>query len=198
MDLLLSRGISFWSGKTLISRTTSHHIQFNPSLNPSSSVDLLLDKRMCHQSPAKLLRSVMRVTKFIEKKPKALNSILAPILPKLSISPQKSLSIFPPKQNLDVDLLPSIDLPPTIQKAKLEFLRFHPISIPPRTIYHHVVIIACNAMFAKHPSVLLPEEVDQFNCIRNHTKQVGKPFESDELYLPSGGVRTCLNCGQLT
>jgi hypothetical protein len=140
----------------------------------------------------------MRITKFIEKKPKALNSTLTPILPKLSITPQQSLSILPPKPNLDVNLLPSIDLPPTIQRPKLEFLRFHPISIPPRTIYHPAVIIACNDMFAKHPSVLLPEEVDQFNFIRNHAEQVGKPFESDELYLPSGGVRTCLNCGQLT
>ena len=140
----------------------------------------------------------MRVTKFIEKKPKALNSTSAPIPPKLSMSPQQSLSILPRKPNLDVNLLPSIDLPPIIQKAKLEFSRFHSISIPPRPIYHPAVIGACNAMFAKHPSVLLLEEVDQFNFIRNHAKQVGKPLESEELYLPRGGVRTCLNCGQLT
>ena len=178
MDLLLSRGISFWSGKTPISRTTSHL--------------LLLSQRMCNQSPAKLLRSVMRITKFIEKKPKSA------ILPKLSISPLQFLSIIPPKPYLDVNILPSIDLPPAIQKPKLEFLKLHPISIPPRTIYHPAIIIACHYMFAKHPSVLLPAEVDQFNCIRNHAKQVGKPFESDKMYLPSGGVRTCLNCGQLT
>ena len=141
---------------------------------------------MCHQSPAKVLRSVMRITKFIEKKPK------------LSISPQQSISILPPKPNLDVNLLPNIDLPPIIQKANLEFLRLHPISIPPRTIYHPAIIIACHDMFAKHPSVLLPEEVDQFNCIRNHAQQAGKPFEAEERYLPSGGLRTCLNCRQLT
>jgi hypothetical protein len=141
---------------------------------------------MCHQSPAKLLRSVIRITKFLEKKPR------------LSMSPQQSISIIPPKPSLEAIFLPNIDFPPIIQRPKLEFVKFRPISIPPRLIYHPAIINACKAMFAKHPSVLLPEEVDEFNFTRNHAIQIGEPLETNEVYLPNGGVRTCLNCGHLT
>ena len=140
---------------------------------------------MC-QSPSKLLRSVRRMTKFLEKKPR------------LSKSHQQSVSILPSKPSLKTMSLPDIDIPPSMQKAELEFARLCSISIPPRPIYHPAIVNACKDMFDKHPSSLLPNEVDQFNFVRNHALQVGEPLENCAVYLPSGGVRTCLNCGQLT
>ena len=141
---------------------------------------------MCHQSPSQVLRSVKRITKFLEKKPK------------LSMSTQQSVYIPPQKPLLETIHLPDIDIPPTIQRTELELVRFPPISIPPRPIYHPAIIIACQDMFAKHPSALLPKEVDQLNFLRNHLYQVGEPLETNSVYLPSGGVRTCMHCRELT
>ena len=127
---------------------------------------------MC-QSPSKLLRSVKRMTKFLEKKPK------------LSKSHQQSVSILPSKPCLETMNLPDIDIPPIIQRAELEFVRLCSISIPPRLIYHPAIVNACKAMFAKHPSALLPKEVDQFNFCRNHAIQVGESLENNPVDLPN-------------
>ena len=80
-----------------------------------------------------------------------------------------------------------------------EFLtRVQTTSIPPRDIYHPAIISACKAFHGKHPSQLTPEEANKFNFYRNYKLQHGEPIEEDIVYLPSGGMKNCLQCGELT
>ena len=53
-------------------------------------------------------------------------------------------------------------------------------------------------MFQKHPSKLVPEEIEKFKWYENHNIQIEEPLETDVIYQPIGGIRTCLNCGELT
>ena len=88
-------------------------------------------------------------------------------------------------------------------KTTLPTLSFTPlknaaISIKPRKIYHPTIINACEAMFKKHPDQLVSEEIIKFNHYRNWKPEMGDPLESNVVYLPAGGLRTCLLCGHLT
>ena len=95
--------------------------------------------------------------------------------------------------------LPSLDIPPAEQEnPKLSFKRNQAVSISPRKIYHPAIHGACQAMFAKHPSNLTADEVHKFNFYKNHKMQIGEPLESEIIYLRIGGIRTCINCGELT
>ena len=128
-----------------------------------TSEDILL-VAMCHQSPAKLLRSIKRITHFLEKMncpdtnipimkcPSSLSLYhLPPIdipplppkflscntLPPTSISPAKNLA------NFVVTSFPPIDIPPTIKEIrKLNFVRSSATSISPRPVYHPAIINA--------------------------------------------------------
>ena len=71
-------------------------------------------------------------------------------------------------------------------------------SIPPKHIYHPAIHNACQSMFQKSPYLLSPEEIDKFKIHRKWKTENGNPFESDLVYLPSGGMRQCLHCDQLT
>ena len=53
-------------------------------------------------------------------------------------------------------------------------------------------------MFKKHPDQLVTEENIKFNHYRNWKTEMGDPLESNVVYLPAGGLRTCLVCGHLT
>ena len=92
--------------------------------------------------------------------------------------------------------LPTISFTPL--KVKLSFVKNAAISIKPRKIYHPTIINACEAMFKKHPDQLVSEEIIKFNHYRNWKTEMGDPLESNVVYLPAGGLRTCLVCGHLT
>ena len=101
--------------------------------------------------------------------------------------------------NLVVSFQSSMDIPPNLKKmSKLNIVTIQSTSIPPRPVYHPAIINACTAMFAKHPSELRQDEVEKFKRYRNHKTQIGEPLETEIIYLPSGGLRTCLNCKELT
>ena len=51
---------------------------------------------------------------------------------------------------------------------------------------------------SKHPSQLLPEEVIKFKLYRSRKLVIGEPLESEIIYQPIGGIRTCLHCGEKT
>ena len=59
--------------------------------------------RMCHKSPAKLLRNVRRITKFLEKKPKVSSLSITALPPK---------NISPVLRCLNLSLPVSIEIPP--------------------------------------------------------------------------------------
>ena len=73
---------------------------------------------MCHKSPAKVLRNVIRITKFLEKKSKSLTKT---VLPPVSIAPET--------KHLSIEALLSVDVPPV--KKPLSFSTPTFISIPP-------------------------------------------------------------------
>ena len=80
----------------------------------------------------------------------------------------------------------NVDLPPIFkEKCKLNLERCTSTSIPPRPVYHPVIISVCEAMFAKHPSKLTPEEINKFNMYKERKKQIGEPLESEIIYLPT-------------
>ena len=143
-------------------------------------------------SPSKKLRSLKRLMSFIKSK----SSNLPENRKQFEVVSQQSISFIPPTPNLDVTRMPSIDLPPII--PKLSCVALQPITIPPRLVYHPHIINACNAFFSKHPRDLTPEEIQKFETYRNRKIQIGEPIESEIIYMPSGGIRTCQNCGELT
>ena len=119
----------------------------------------------------------------------------------LSIAPQETFSLSPSQvqPNLAVSFQSSMDIPPNSQKMpNLNIVKIQSISIPPRPVYHPAIINACSAMFDKHPSKLRQDEVDKFMRYRNHKTKIGEPLETEIIYLPSGGLRNCLNCRELT
>ena len=146
-------------------------------------------------SPAKKLRSIKRLLTFLQKKSRDSHALKK----SLSVSSQQHISIPPAKSNLVVIKLPSIDIPPVHKEnPKLNFKRNQAVSISPRKTYHPAIHGACQAMFSKHPCDLTPEEIHKFNFYKNHKIQIGEPLESEIIYLPVGGIRTCNNCGELT
>ena len=161
-------------------------------------------------SPAKKLRSLRRLVRFRRNKmchsrpipsleicPQKNSSFLPTKQKSLSISPQETFSFSPPKliPNLAVSFQSSMDIPPNLKKMSIQI---QSTSIPPRPVYHPAIINACTAMFAKHPSQLQQDEVEKFKRYRHHKTQIGEPLETEIIYLPSGGLRTCLNCRELT
>ena len=151
-----------------------------------------------NKSPAKQLRNLKRLLTFICNK----STDKSKDTPKsLSISQQETVSIAPlkPQPNLDVSPTSSRDIPPNIKKIlNLDVQKSQQISIPPRTVYHPAIINASQRFFAKHPSELSQDEVEKFTQYRRDKAEIGEPLESEEIYLPMGGFRICLNCRELT
>ena len=172
---------------------------------------------MCHQSPAKLLRSIKRITNFLEKKncqdtnisiircqpslslyhlppvdipPSPPKLLSCTTLPPTSIAPAKNLT------NYEVKTLAPIDIPP-MKIQKLYILRSGATSIPPRPVYHPAIINASQAFFSKHPSQLTAEEIQKFKQ-KEDKASIGEPLQTEVIFLPNGGIRTCCNCGELT
>ena len=149
-------------------------------------------------SPAKKLRGIKRLLTFLKNK--SLNDVTN-VQNSLSVSPQYSFSIVPsnPQPELSKACLSTVNIPPVLkERTKLTLVRCTKTTITPRSVYHPAIINACEAMFSKHPSKLIPEEVDKFNVYQNRKIQIGEPLESEVIYLPIGGIRTCVTCGELT
>ena len=178
-------------------------LQFNPTLQIClvcvlSSLPFFSMYDYKNTSPAKKLRGLKRLLTFLRNKSQNNTNNLQN---SLSISSQSSFSILPqnPRSNLEITCMPNIDIPPIYkEKSKLNLVKCNSTSIPPRTVYHPIVVNVCQAMFSKHPKNLTPEEVAKFNIYKERKKQIGEPLESEVIYLPTGGIRTCLNCGELT
>ena len=96
---------------------------------------------MCHKSPAKVLRSVLRIIRFIERKPSALSALSVTVLPPVVIAPsEKSLSfslptntnVFPIPKTLSLSKGDCISVPPTLKsKQPLSYDNVCFTDIPP-------------------------------------------------------------------
>ena len=157
---------------------------------------------MCHQSPAKILRNVKRMTKFIRRKsfnPKTASTRTKPA-PSLSIEHLPHLDISPSSRNeLSFSSQTTISIPPVnSQPPKLSTVKLEEINVRPQKIYHPAIINACETMFTKHPDRLSKEEIEKFNQYRKYKLDIGDPLEANPIYLPIGGLRKCLICANLT
>ena len=105
------------------------------------------------------------------------------------------------KSKLSVTNVASIDIVPeafSLQSTKLSIEVQLSLSIPPQPIYHPAVIEACQIMHGKLPSQLSSEEIKEFKFYQQFKLDNGDPIEEDDAYLPLGGLRTCVQCGNLT
>ena len=127
-----------------------------------------------HRSPAKKARSVKRLIHHLQSK---------------RINKNNTLTI---------SHLTHINVLPAQHRFLIQTQKGSQISIRPRKIYHPTIIDACNSLFKKHPDLLQPEEIIQFNKFRKYKSEVGDPLETNVVFLPIGGLRKCLICGHLT
>jgi hypothetical protein len=118
----------------------------------------------------------------------------------LSICPQEYSSFLPSlrKPKLAISILPWISTSAKPKNQNFSFSPINTISIPPKKIYHPAIIKACHSMFEKHPDLLESDEIRKFNHYRNWKIPKREPIEEDIIYLPSGGMKKCLQCNQLT
>ena len=157
---------------------------------------------MCYRSPAKVLRSVIRITKYLEKKKKKLS---VTVLPQFNFAPQvKPLSfnqptitnISPVKKCLSFAKGVSITIPPLrIAPRELSFSYPCFIDIPPdpsfsqqatilKPRYHPHIVEACRLMYSKKPDELSLKESDHFQGYRQYKIDNGLPIEEDFVYKP--------------
>ena len=126
------------------------------------------------------------------------SSSIAPQLVAVSVSGCSTQD----KPILSTKKLSSMDIAPEESRSKklpdLSVVRQSSLSIPPRTIHHPAIINACFAILGKHPSELTPTENDQFQQYKVFKASSGDPIEESVVYLPIGGLRTCLQCNNLT
>ena len=104
------------------------------------------------------------------------------------------------KSNLSVSTSTLIDIPPVDppQPPNLSIQIQPAVSIPPRTVFHPAIINACQEMFGKTPNQLNHEEISEFKYYQEFKLSNGDPIEEDVAYIPVGGLRNCLQCGNLT
>ena len=96
---------------------------------------------------------------------------------------------------LTVKKLAPIDIAPEIPpRPNLSIVSQPSISIPPRTVYHPTIINAYYAILGKHPSSLSPTEAEQFCQYKEFKARNDDPIEENVVYLPIGGIRTCIHC----
>ena len=131
---------------------------------------------MCNPSPARVLRNVKRITKFLERKSTSQST----------------------QQILTTCSQPGISIESKSQPLALSVVKNTEINIRPRKIYHPTTINACLAMFNNHPDALTQEEILKFNHYKSWKKESGDPLETNPIYLPIGGLRTCLVCKHFT
>ena len=105
----------------------------------------------------------------------------------------------PAPSNYSFHQVAHIDIAPVRSTLdKLSINSQSSISIPPRPVYHPAIHQACQAMFGKHPTSLTPEEVSKFKIYQRQKLKNNDSIENDVIYQPIGGIRTCIQCGNLT
>ena len=128
---------------------------------------------MCYKSPAKLLRSVRRITKFIELKPDPLSSLQIKHVSSIDIAPTKKC-----RPNLSAALMQQTEIPP---KSKL--LSFHAatvIDIPPYATMPCLPTSLPQARLTS-PSLAPPPPWSAQNCLPSHLRprpSLVSPFAS--------------------
>ena len=136
---------------------------------------------MCHQSPAKILCNVVRITKCLEKKNKSLSIT---VLPQINIAPeikplsfsQCTITIYPVKKCLSLAKMVSVSIPPAmVSRARPSI---------PMTTYHPYIVEACRLMYGKKPDQLTSEESAHFKGYRQYKIDKGEPIEEDFVYKP--------------
>ena len=125
-----------------------------------------------HQSPAKKARSARRMIHYLCSK------------------------LTPKCLTLSATHLPHIDISPALKRLSIS--NQDQISVRPRKIYHPCIINASDSLFKKHPDLLQPDEIVKFNNFRKYKSEIGDPLETNVVFLPIGGLRKCLVCGNLT
>ena len=145
---------------------------------------------MCHNSPAKVLRNVRRITLFLEKKPKTVSVSLlpqvniSPFVKPLGFSPLVTTNV-PPQQRtahilqLAIHRFVCTDLPPIKKEPKLDLVKATSTSIPPRQAYHPYIINASGAVFGKNPQELTPDEALKFQMYQKDKIQIWEPLETE-------------------
>ena len=181
--------LSFWFSRRHQITPAQNQITVYPQLQPSK--DLLLDSSfpaliMVKQSPAKIFRNVVRMTKFLERKkftstPSNLPASDPPSKKTsiLSCSIQAVVSIAPIKSCLEIFKLPQQDIPSEATISNLSVVQNVGVDIRTRKIYHPTIINACQAIYKKHPDLLSQDEVLKFNEYRRWRSEMGQPLEAN-------------------
>ena len=137
---------------------------------------------MCYQSPTKILRNLVRLTKYLEKKKKTLSITvlpqvnIAPEIKVLSFSQCTIINIYPLKKCLSLAKMVSVSIPPS-----MAFPARPSIPIP---TYHPHIVEACRLMYGKKPDQLTPEESAHFKGYWQYKMNNGEPIEEDFVYKP--------------
>ena len=115
--------------------------------------------------------------------------------PTTSIEPRCSSS-NKSKNNLTIEKLTAVDISSQESSRQSSFaIEAQPyITIPPLTIYHPAIVNACYAIIGKHPNQMSPAEEEEFELYKQFKTMNGQRIEDDVVYLPIGGIRTCMHC----
>ena len=116
-------------------------------------------------------------------------------IPSVTVSDRSTMT-SPIQMNLALQKISSLDIPPQnfTRPSKLTAETVAAVSIAPKLVYHPSVINACYSIIGKHPSQMTPEEVKQFDMFKQFKARNGESIENDVVFLPIGGIRTCLHC----
>ena len=141
------------------------------------------------KTPAKTLRDVRRITKFLEKKQPIKKSM------NLCIANQASTSFIPSKKLLSVCKVTLLDIPPvhipsTTQCPQLSFSSATIVDIPPAPTHpkpyiHPHIIEASKMIYGKPPWDLDEEQLEHFEGYQQYKIRNGRPIEEDIAYKPS-------------
>ena len=106
----------------------------------------------------------------------------------------------PVKNNLAIKKLATVDIPSqeSSRQSSLFIEAQATVSIPPLTIHHPAVVNACYAIIGKHPDQMSTAEEEEFELYKQFKIMNGQKIEDDVVYLPIGGIRTCIHCKNLT
>ena len=127
------------------------------------------------------------------------NVVQSSFKPNLIVEKLAPIDIAPIKPNLTVEKLAPTDIGPSPScPPKLTIEAQSVISISPRTVHHPAIINACYSIIGKHPSQMTASEEEKFQLFKQFKRNNGQPIEEDVVFLPIGGLRTCLNCDNLT
>ena len=136
---------------------------------------------MLHKSPSKILRDVIRISKFNEKKSR---------IPVLSIMTLQSISIPPEPQKkciLSISKTCHVDIIPMKNPKTLAFSQPTLTSLLPtlpEPSLHPYIVEASKMLYGKPPWELTAEQSDHFEGYQEYKIRSGLPIEDDICYKP--------------